>query len=115
MLGTPSAEDISFIENEQAKKYIKSLPKRNKQAWSTLYTKANPVALDLLSKMLVFSPLKRYTVEQCLAHPYFEGLHNEESEPTCDTAFDWSFDSFTPTKEKIQEMIYDLSLHFHPN
>eukprot|EP00831_Metopus_contortus_P069427 TRINITY_DN6242_c0_g1_i2.p4 TRINITY_DN6242_c0_g1~~TRINITY_DN6242_c0_g1_i2.p4 ORF type:complete len:105 (+),score=16.70 TRINITY_DN6242_c0_g1_i2:221-535(+) len=101
---------MAFIENDQARKYIKSLPKRNKQHWSTLYPKANPVALDLLSKMLVFNPLKRYTVERCLSHPYFEGLHSEEAEPSCETIFDWSFDNFKPTKEKIQGMIYDLSL-----
>ena len=106
---------MTFVGSDQAKKYIKTLPKRNKQAWTTLYPKANPVSLDLLSKMLVFNPLKRYTVEQCLAHPYFEGLHQEDSELVCESPFDWSFDSFEPTKEKVQEMIYDLSLHFHPN
>ena len=31
--------------------------------------------------MLIFNPEKRYTVKQCLKHPYFEGLHNEEAEP----------------------------------
>jgi mitogen-activated protein kinase 1/3 len=115
VVGSPSAEDMSFIGNDQAKKYIKSLPRRNKQLWQTLYPKANPLALDLLSKMLVFNPIKRFTVEQCLSHPYFEGLHNEKSEPTCDSAFDWSFDNFKPTKDKLQEMIYELSLHFHPS
>jgi serine/threonine protein kinase len=34
--------------------------------------------------MLVFNPEKRYTVKQCLKHPYFEGLHNEEAEPECE-------------------------------
>ena len=115
VLGTPSSEDMAFIGNDQAKKYIKSLPKRSKQAWSTLFPKANPVALDFLSKMVEFNPVKRYTIEQCLSHPYFEGLHNDQSEPVCETAFDWSFDNFKPTKEKLQEMIYDLSLHFHPS
>jgi len=105
---------MTFIENDQARRYIKGLPKRNKQHWTTLYPKANPLALDLLSKMLVFNPMKRYTVEQCLTHPYFEGLHSDQAEPVCDAPFDWSFDDFTPTKEKVQEMIYDLSLHFHP-
>lgn len=106
---------MAFIENDQARKYIKSLPRRNKQLWSSLYPKANPVALDLLSKMLVFNPTKRYTVQQCLAHPYFEGLHDENAEPLCEGAFDWSFDYFKPTKEKVQEMIYDLALIYHPD
>ena len=33
---------------------------------------ADPQALDLLAKMLVFDPKKRITVEQALAHPYLE-------------------------------------------
>ena len=114
VLGTPSHDDMQFIGSEPARKYIRSLPKRNKQTWSSLYTKANPVALDLLGKMLVFNPHKRYTIEQCLSHPYFEGLHNEQAEPRADEPFDWRFDNFEPTKEILQNMVYDESLKFHP-
>lgn len=114
VLGTPGSEDMKFIGSEPARKYIRSLPKRNKQTWSSLYTKANPVALDLLGKMLVFNPHKRYTVEQCLAHPYFEGLHNESAEPKAKDAFDWSFDNFEPTKEILQNMVYEEGLRYHP-
>jgi mitogen-activated protein kinase 1/3 len=38
-------------------------PVPDKQSWSSLYPKANPVALNLLGKMLVFNPEKRYTVK----------------------------------------------------
>lgn len=55
-----------------------------------MYPKANPVALDLLSHMLTFNPDDRYTVEECLKHPYFESLVGEdEEEPICDRVFDW--------------------------
>lgn len=114
VLGMPSQEDMSFIGNDSARRYIRSLPKRQRVPWSSLYPKANPVALDLLNKMLIFNPEKRYTVEQCLAHPYFDGLHNPEDEPTAPEPFDWSFDDFTPTKPLLQSMIYDESLRFHP-
>ena len=105
---------MEFIGNEPARNYIRSLPKRDKQIWSNLYPKANPVALDLLSKMLAFNPNKRITVEECLAHPYFKGLHSATEEPLADRKFDWAFDNFEPTKELLQNMVYDLSLHFHP-
>lgn len=62
MLGTPSGEDMSYISNENAIKYIKSLPKRSKQKWENLYPKANPLTLDLLSHMLTFNPNKRWNV-----------------------------------------------------
>jgi len=34
--------------------------------------------------MLTFNPNTRLTVEQCLEHPYFEGIHNPEEEPRHD-------------------------------
>jgi mitogen-activated protein kinase 1/3 len=80
-----------------------------------LFKKSNPVALDLLSKLLVFNPKKRYTVEQCISHPYFEGLHNPEEEPISDCQFDWSFDDIELTKENLQLMIYNESLNFEPD
>jgi mitogen-activated protein kinase 1/3 len=51
--------------------------------------------------MLTFNPHKRYTVEECLAHPYFESLHNPDEEPVCDRVFDWGWDNFEPTKELL--------------
>lgn len=81
VLGTPSYNDISYITNEQALKFIKSLPKRSKQSFDKLFSKANPLALDLLENMLTFNPHDRYTVEDCLSHPYFEG----EPDQNCTT------------------------------
>lgn len=68
----------------------------------------------MLSKMLTFNPDKRYTVEECLAHPYFDGLHDEEQEIISKKMFDWSWDSFKPTKELLQNMVYEESLFYHP-
>ena len=73
------------------------------------------MGLDLLGKMLTFNPDKRFTVEECLNHPYFEGLHNPDEEPIAEKVFDWSFDNFEPTKEILQKMVYDESLTFHPD
>ncbi len=73
VLGTQGYEDISFISNQQALDYLKSLPKRSKINLQSMYPQANPLSLDLLTKMLAFNPNKRYTAEECLNHPYFEG------------------------------------------
>ncbi len=113
VLGTPTLDDLTFITNAQAKDFVGKLAKRTKQSFSSLFTKSNPVALDLLSKMLIFNPRKRYTVEQCISHPYFEGLHNPEEEPISDSPFDWSFDDIELTKDNLQSMIYEESLNFH--
>jgi serine/threonine protein kinase len=100
-LGTPNSQDISYIGNESALKYIKSLPKRSKQSFQTLYPNANPVGLDLLNKMLTFNPNSRISAEECINHPYFEGLHNPEEDLTCPKTFDWSWDNFELKKETL--------------
>ena len=74
VLGTQTYDDISFISNQQALEFLKSLPKRSKQNFKNLFPNANPLGLDVLSKMLEFNPNKRFTAEECLSHPYFEGL-----------------------------------------
>ena len=111
--GTPKMEDLDFIKKKEAKEFFLKLVKRTKLTWSSLFPNANPIALDLLEKMLTFNPKKRYTVDQCLSHPYFEGLHDPEQEPITTTPFDLTFDDVELTKENLQSMIYDESLYFH--
>jgi len=111
--GTPKMEDLNFIKKKEAKEFFLKLVKRTKLTWSSLFPNANPIALDLLEKMLTFNPKKRYTVDQCISHPYFEGFHDPENEPIPTAKFDWSFDEVELTKENLQSMIYDESLHYH--
>ena len=62
--------------------------------------------------MLTFNPHERFSVEECLEHPYFEGIHCPEEEPVCDSAFDWSWDTFELKKETLQAKIYDEAVAF---
>ena len=57
MLGTPTADDLAFITNPAALRYIKNLPKKDPINWADVHPRANPVALDLLSHMVVFNPM----------------------------------------------------------
>ena len=113
VLGSPSDNDLDFITDQKIKTFVSRLAKRTKQSFNLMFSNANPVALDLLGKMLTFSPKKRYTVEQCISHPYFEGLHDPEQEPTADSTFDFSFDKDSLSKEKLRNMIYEQSMRFH--
>ena len=105
VLGTPDIEDVSYIGNDQALSFIKSLPKRSKQTWKTLYPNATSMSLDFLSKILTFNPNKRYTVEECLAHPYFEGLSENVDDKVCREPFDWTIDDFEPTEVLLKQLI----------
>lgn len=67
----------------------------------------------MLGKMLVFNPEKRYTVKQCLMHPYFDAYKDDESIIEAPEQFDWAWDNFEPTKDILQNMVFDESLQFH--
>jgi mitogen-activated protein kinase 1/3 len=113
VLGSPTESDLEFIDKPNVKEFVNKIAKRTKQNFNVMFPTANPIAIDLLEKMLTFSPDKRYNVEQCIQHPYFEGLHDPEQEPIADSQFDYSFDDAgSLTKEKMQTMIYEQSLKY---
>ena len=82
VLGTPREEDLAHVTNVHARRYVRSMPDMPPVALQALFPKSNPLALDLLAKMLVFVPSKRLTVKQALEHPYLAKLHDVMDEPT---------------------------------
>lgn len=58
------------------------MPLRPKVPWASLFQDPDPNAIDLLDKMLTFNPHKRVTVEDALAHPYFEHYYDPADEVT---------------------------------
>jgi mitogen-activated protein kinase 7 len=50
-----------------------------------MFPHANPLALDLLAKMLNFDPARRITCDQALEHPYLAVWHDPTDEPVCPT------------------------------
>mmetsp|Transcript_26828 Transcript_26828/g.43816 ORF Transcript_26828/g.43816 Transcript_26828/m.43816 type:complete len:375 (+) Transcript_26828:122-1246(+) len=114
VLGSPSEEDISWIEMEKARKFIRDRPVKPKIPFQKLYPHANPLSLDLLEKMLVFNPKKRITVEEALEHPYLESLHDPSDEPIAHAIFNFDFERGPLTKELLKDMIFQEILEFHP-
>jgi mitogen-activated protein kinase 1/3 len=114
VLGSPTNEDLEFVTKKEARDFVLKLTKKKGKPFSLLFPNANPLALDLLSKMLIFNPHRRITIEECIKHDYFKGLHDPAEEPVCTETFDWSFDDLVLTKENLQKMVYEESLHFHP-
>jgi len=112
-LGEPSASDLAIIENPQAVEYIQALPKKAKVPFSALYPNANPLAIDLLEKMLVFNPSKRISAAAALEHEYLRALHNVNDEPTAPT-FDFTFEVDTVTENDLRKLIWGQLKKYHP-
>lgn len=75
-LGIPDVDNMKNIP-EQSKKLIKNLPKNKKNGrdFKKLFSFADPMAVDLLQKLLTFDPEKRIDVKQALNHEYLKDLH----------------------------------------
>jgi serine/threonine protein kinase len=67
-------EDLEFIKKENAIKYIKSFPKREKADLIDKYPGTNEAGIELLEKMLEFNPNKRISTEAALKNPYFDDV-----------------------------------------
>ncbi|KAF9592984.1 hypothetical protein IFM89_019561 [Coptis chinensis] len=114
LLGTPSDSELGFIQNDNARKYIKQLKKCPRLSLASVFPHVHSEAIDLVEKMLTFDPTQRITVEEALAHPYLARLHNTDYEPICPKPFSFDFEKQPLMEEEMKEMIYEEALSFNP-
>ena len=92
VLGTQDVNDLNFISNSSAKNFVmqfQNIPKKN---FKTILNCQNPLAVDLVEKMLVFNPDKRYSIEDCLNHPYLKNMREGIEDPVFNGKLNLDFD-----------------------
>ncbi|XP_059650275.1 mitogen-activated protein kinase 15-like isoform X2 [Cornus florida] len=116
LLGIPSPEAIARIRNEKARRYLRSMRKKKPIPFSQKFPNADPLALDLLERMLAFEPKDRPSAEEALADPYFKNLAKVEREPSGQPVkkMEFEFERRRITKEDVRELIYREILQYHP-
>ncbi|CAN4103003.1 unnamed protein product [Withania somnifera] len=116
LLGTPSADIISGVRNEKARKYLTDMRKKSPVSFTEKFPKADPLALRLLQRLLAFDPKDRPTAEEALADPYFKGLAKIEREPSSQpiSKLEFEFERRRVTKDDIRELIFREILEYHP-
>ncbi|KAL5125789.1 Mitogen-activated protein kinase 20 [Glycine soja] len=116
LLGTPSLDAISKVRNDKARRYLTSMRKKQPIPFAQKFPNADPLALQLLERLLAFDPKDRPTAEEALADPYFKGLSKIEREPSCQpiTKMEFEFERRRVTKEEIGELIFREILEYHP-
>jgi serine/threonine protein kinase len=115
VFGTPAEEDIALIPKPRLRKFLRSLPVKKPKALDILLPKANPLAIDLLKKIMVFNPQKRITVEEALKHPYLQDLHYPEDEPTREPVptAEFEFEKFNLSLQQLKDLLYEEILLYH--
>lgn len=113
VLGTMSEADIAFIDNPKARRYIKSLQDSPGIPLCVLYPNANPLAIDLLRKMLIFDPSKRISVNEALQHPYMSALFDPNADILAQVPIDLDIDTEIG-EHVIRELMWAEMLHYHP-
>ncbi|EQC41439.1 CMGC/MAPK protein kinase [Saprolegnia diclina VS20] len=114
VVGSPEEEQLDFITNPKAKRFILRQPKKPRVPLSSIYPRATSLCLDLLEKMLSFDPRTRISIEDALEHPYLAQVRDASVETTCPVPFDFSFEDCELTRKKLQELIFEDVCHFHP-
>uniref|UniRef100_A0A8D0G195 mitogen-activated protein kinase n=1 Tax=Sphenodon punctatus TaxID=8508 RepID=A0A8D0G195_SPHPU len=111
--GTPTQDFVQKLQSQDAKNYIKSLPKVQKKDFAAILKYANPLAVNLLEKMLVLDAEKRITAAEALAHPYFEAVHDPEEETEAEK-YDDTFDNMDLPLDEWKRITYKEILNFKP-
>ncbi|KAH8311418.1 hypothetical protein KR044_006178, partial [Drosophila immigrans] len=78
VMGTPTSEQLHDM-NPNYKQL--QLPQLKPHPWAKVFRiKTPPEAIDLVSKLLIYSPNERISPLQACAHPFFDELRNEPNQ-----------------------------------
>ena len=101
VLGTQDDKDLNFISNSSAKNFVMQFKNIPKKDFNKILKCENPDAVDLVEKMLVFNPEKRYSIEQCLNHPYLKTMREGMEDPVFNGKVNLDFDDKNITLSEL--------------
>ncbi|KAM6926937.1 mitogen-activated protein kinase 12 [Lycodopsis pacificus] len=113
LTGTPTQEFASKLESDDAKGYIKSLPKVEKKDLQNVFSTTNPQAVCVLEVMLLLDPESRVTAAEALMLPYFTEFREPEDE-TVAQPYDHSLDNTEQSLDQWKRHTFTEILTFKP-
>lgn len=113
--GKPSDEFISGIRDSGALQYVERYPYPKECSFQQRFPGVDPVAVDLMEKMLEMIPDKRITADEAMNHPYLRDLiepdhHVEDTAP----AYDQNFENMNLPVNCWKELILNEIQNFRP-
>lgn len=82
--GTPSEEFLGKISSEEARNYIRNMPRMDRKDFKIFFAGATADAVDFLERTLQLDPDCRPTAAEAMEHPYFKHYHDPSDEPTAE-------------------------------
>ena len=107
VIGTPNEEDKSYVTDTKALEYLEAFPSRPRTDLNKLYPGAGEEALDFLSRILVFNPYFRISVDEALNHPFFKKVRKNEKELKSDNQISIEFEKDTLDKKKLRQLFIE--------
>ncbi|KAK3785605.1 hypothetical protein RRG08_012706 [Elysia crispata] len=106
LVGMPSEQMMKQIISDDARSYIRSLPKMKKKDFHSVFSGRNPLAIDLLEKMLDLNTLTRLNATEALAHDYVKQYADPNDEPVAEK-FDESYEDLDLGTEGWKTLIHE--------
>eukprot|EP00187_Rhodella_violacea_P019815 CAMPEP_0184721454 /NCGR_PEP_ID=MMETSP0314-20130426/18504_1 /TAXON_ID=38298 /ORGANISM="Rhodella maculata, Strain CCMP 736" /LENGTH=434 /DNA_ID=CAMNT_0027185815 /DNA_START=63 /DNA_END=1367 /DNA_ORIENTATION=+ len=115
--GSPNPEALSKMRNPTMREKIAALPFQKPVQLGLIFPDADPLCLDLLSKVLVFDPDRRLSAREALEHEFFaEFRHMGFGPPGVElTKNDFSFERKKMTQEDMRLEFLNEILYYHPD
>ncbi|XP_056603661.1 mitogen-activated protein kinase 12b isoform X2 [Triplophysa dalaica] len=111
--GTPAQDFIMKLQSQDAKNYIRGLPKVPKKDLNTIFFKASSEAVGALDRMLVLDPEKRVSAAEALELPLFTEFREPEEETEA-LPYDHSMDNMELPLDQWKRHTFTEILSFQP-
>lgn len=116
ILGSPpNEEDMSFVEGEELIKILLGMEPKPKIDISNIYPATAKEAIDIMERMLTFSPYKRLTMNECLSHPYFKDVRKKEKEIISTEHMVLEFDNEEKLDQKKLRELFKMEFEYFKN
>lgn len=118
LVGSPPKDDMGFITNAKAKKWMARQTQHETKSLASVCPSAPAEAIDLMTRLLEFDPRKRISVDDAIAHPFVAAYRKAEAEATAESAFDFAFEKENRhklDKDTLRRLIFEDVCHFHPD
>uniref|UniRef100_A0A8C1UF01 mitogen-activated protein kinase n=1 Tax=Cyprinus carpio TaxID=7962 RepID=A0A8C1UF01_CYPCA len=111
--GTPSPDFIMKLQSQDAKNYIRGLPKVPKKDFNTIFFNASSETVNALEQMLVLDPDKRVSTAEALELPLFTEFREPEEETEA-LPYDHSMDNTEMPLDQWKRHTFTEILLFQP-